>query len=81
MGDPVPAAEHRETNGMVQFHDLEILLCALHEFEMTESVDGFDLDLLEATCARVLSATPLEPVAFRMAPLLTHAREMAAIRG
>lgn len=65
---------------MVQFHDLEILLSALNEFEATESVDGFDLPLLEETCARVLAATLLEPLAFRLEPLLIHAREMEAIR-
>jgi hypothetical protein len=65
---------------MVQFHDLEVLLRAMHEFEITESVDGFDLPLLEETCARVLAATPLEPLAFRMEPLLIHARQMAAMR-
>lgn len=65
---------------MVQFHDLEVLLCAMHEFETTESIDGFDLALLEETCARVLAETPLEPLAFRMEPLLIHARAMEAIR-
>ena len=65
---------------MVHFHDLEILLRALHEFETTESVAGFDLPLLEETCARVLAETLLEPLAFRLEPLLIHARELEAIR-
>jgi hypothetical protein len=65
---------------MVQFHDLEVLMRAMHEFETTESVDGFNLPLLEEACARVLAETPLEPLAFRMEPLLIHAREMETIR-
>ncbi|MGE4404344.1 hypothetical protein [Pseudomonas sp.] len=64
---------------MVQYRDLEVLLCALNEFETTESVSGLDLGLLEATCARVLAESPLEPLAFRMEPILAHARELEAL--
>jgi len=61
---------------MVQFHDLQILLDATNRFERTQSVEGLPIDELEAVCDRVLASDPLEPLAFRMCPIIEHAREL-----
>lgn len=61
---------------MVQFHDLQILLDANNRFELTESVEGLAIDELELVCDRVLASDPLEPLAFRLGPIIEHAREL-----
>jgi hypothetical protein len=61
---------------MVQFHDLQILLDANNRFELTQSVEGLAIDELERVCDRVLASDPLEPLAFRLGPIIEHAREI-----
>lgn len=61
---------------MVQFQDLQILLAANAQFDATECVDDLEIDELEIVCARVLASDPLEPLAYMLAPILAHAREL-----
>ncbi|WP_159979259.1 hypothetical protein [Novosphingobium sp. 18050] len=63
---------------MVQFQDLQILLDANNHFELTQSVEGLAIDELELVCDRVLASDPLEPLAFRLGPIIEHARELQA---
>lgn len=63
---------------MVQFQDLQILLDANNRFELTQSVEGLAIDELELVCDRVLASDPLEPLAFRLGPIIEHAREIQA---
>jgi hypothetical protein len=63
---------------MVQFQDLQILLDATNRFDITQNVDTLAIDELEVVCDRVLASDPLEPLAFRLGPIIEHARELQA---
>lgn len=63
----------------VQLGDLRILMAAHAHFELTESVEGLAIDELETVCARVLASDPVEPLAFRLRPIIEHAREIQFI--
>jgi hypothetical protein len=63
----------------VQLGDLRILMAAHARFELTQSVEDLSIDELETVCARVLASDPVEPLAFRLRPIIEHAREIQSV--
>lgn len=61
------------------FEDLKTLLKALAAYDVDQRIEDDQLDVLEATMARVAEIDSLEPLLFRLEPILLHEREMRTL--
>lgn len=61
------------------YEDLLTLLKALRAYEVEQTIDDDQLDVLEATMARVEAIDSLEPLLFRLEPFVLHERELRTL--